>query len=1027
MPIKVGELYQSLELDDSDFQKGMAEAESSSGGLANILKTGVVGATATAGAALAGMAVKGTQSMKELDDATNDFAVATGATEEEMESFQNTVQDLHKVNTDSYEELGDAVTAMHQRHGDAVEGMEQDFLDYGKVTGQDTADAVEQLHGVQQAWGQDLDDQTEVMDTFTAVAQDTGIGVEDLQKNMAELAPVAEAIGMDFDETTAMLGQFEKMGVDSATATRGLRNAMTRLEDPTDDQAEALEGLGITLRDADGNMTSTEDRLEQLMGKLNEGELSSEEMSDALDILGRRAGTDMVRALEDGEMGMEEMMETIQDSEGTVEDASETFDKSLGERWTLIQRQYLYPFMEVIGEQLIGAIESTLDFLEEWGPKVAEVFETVTGVVQNIFADDGEISGFLDEFADKFEGIAEAVTDIVVALVDIFEDFWDIFGDDIVSMIKTNLDTIRSVVENVFGIIEGVLETVAGLLTGDFERAVNGLSQIWENSLDTVETIVTNTRDNLVTIFGDLPETVLGIFEDMWDNIVGFVSDLPGRMIDFGKDMVQGLADGIVNNENIVRDTLKDLAGDGVIGTVAETLGIFSPSREMMAIGEYVNEGLAQGIRDAQELPENAVRETSQVVLGETENFAEEVKKEYSSLWQSVKEYTDEIKSTVIDKAHEITMTISENIVDGLKSIISDVISESEELQTVVDWLGEMYEQFISELLEAGRPLVEFIMENLLPIFEELFGFLADNIMPIFENLFGIIEEHVMPVFQSLFELLTDIILPIFERLFEAILPVIEIILDGVMPIIDTVIEVFGSLLEAIYPVIETIIQLLKPALDILFSVITPVIELIGDVLNPALELFGNAIKTVANAMIGIIRGVISALNVIPGVSISKPDYIGDNEGEESETEVPEDRETLVDGIEGPKGFAQSQTSREGQESNPFLEMLEKMHEEFKYFSEKLFEKFTEFSKMLFDNMELAQDFLGDLLIDISRDIKLQTEEITKSLTDNAIMLKEQLVQNEKRLVEIKERINDIEVNVNVSGGSREMARGARI
>lgn len=700
MALKVGELYQTLEVDDSGYQQSMAEAEQTGIGLADVLKVGVAGAAAGVGAALAGAAAQGARNIKQLDDATNDFAVATGATEEEMESFRDTVQDLHKVNTDSYEELGEAVTAMRQRHGEASEGMEQDFLDYAKVTGQDTAQAVESLHGVQEAWRLETEDSTEVMDKFKAISQETGIDVQDLEQTMGELAPVAEAVGMDFDETAALLGHFEARGVDASTATRGLRNAMTRLEDPTESQAESLEKLGVEVRETEEGFEVAEGGMEDLMERLNEGELSSEEMSAAMDILGRRAGVDMVRAMEDGEAGVEEMMAVIEDSEGTVESASDQYDKSLGERWTLIQRKYLHPFMETIGEVLIGVLEDLLGFAEEWGPKVAGVFETISAVVGRIFGSDGEAAEQTNEFREALSGIFGAVRDIVGGLIDRFQDFWDLFGEDIVDNVLYTLEQLKVVASTVFGVIEGALDTLAGIITGDFSRAIEGLEQIWSSVWGGMRDLLENAWEHLFRDpMNKLWDRVVGVFdprrmveavsETMMALVDRLLKDMPQRLADGAREMMDSFIGGLA-------DAVEDIRLIG--GTLADSLRGFisgeSPPREGALSdidkgGERLMAAYAGGLRAGAE----------RYVLPAARNLADEMRSSYGEMEEDTKEHherQEEEKKEYYSWLEERTEGVGQTLESAFSTAFHQILSGT---KSFGDAMRSMFSNLIDNLI----------------------------------------------------------------------------------------------------------------------------------------------------------------------------------------------------------------------------------------------------------------------------------------------------------------------------------------
>ena len=79
--------------------------------------------------------------------------------------------------------------------------------------------------------------------------------------------------------------------------------------------------------------------------------------------------------------------------------------------------------------------------------------------------------------------------------------------------------------------------------------------------------------------------------------------------------MAAGLASGISAGNSLAVDAAVNMA-KSALAAAKEELGIHSPSRAFMAIGRYIGEGLANGIRD------NAYR-----AVDETEASAAKVKK----------------------------------------------------------------------------------------------------------------------------------------------------------------------------------------------------------------------------------------------------------------------------------------------------------------------------------------------------------------------------------------------------------------
>ena len=78
-----------------------------------------------------------------------------------------------------------------------------------------------------------------------------------------------------------------------------------------------------------------------------------------------------------------------------------------------------------------------------------------------------------------------------------------------------------------------------------------------------------------------------------------------------GDDAVQGLVNGLTDGQGLPAEAAGQMGAD-LLDKVRATLGIASPSTEMIAIGAFLNEGLAQGISESTGAPEGAMLQVGQ-------------------------------------------------------------------------------------------------------------------------------------------------------------------------------------------------------------------------------------------------------------------------------------------------------------------------------------------------------------------------------------------------------------------------------
>ena len=172
-------------------------------------------------------------------------------------------------------------------------------------------------------------------------------------------------------------------------------------------------------------------------------------------------------------------------------------------------------------------------------------------------------------------------------------------------------------------LIVAIAALVAGLVY--FFTQTEAGKKAWENFSkflgDTWNNIVGFVKKGIAFILDIFTKFhPLGILIKNWDGIMKFFAGMPAKFISFGKNMIDGLLNGLKSGIKAVTDFVMSV-GNSIMGGIKKIFGIKSPSREMKKLGEMINAGLAVGLEDVTKIDKAVLGVSDSLSFDATANY----------------------------------------------------------------------------------------------------------------------------------------------------------------------------------------------------------------------------------------------------------------------------------------------------------------------------------------------------------------------------------------------------------------------
>lgn len=691
-----------IEGDDSDLKSKL----NGIGGIASGAATAAATAIAGISAALAGAAAHAVKVGAEFEASMSNVAAISGATGTELERLTEKAKEMGAKTKFSASQSAEAFTYMAMagwETEDMLSGIEG-IMDLAAASGEGLAATSDIVTDALTAFGLTAGDSAHFADVLATASNSANTNVAMLGESFKYVAPVAGALGYSAEDTAVALGLMANSGIKASQAGTALRTALTNMAKPTDDMAWAMNALGVSLTDGEGDMHSLMEVMDQLRAGFQGGAITQEEYN--------KKYAELMGLYESGAIKEKDLAKQLHALEIQLNGTTEA------------QRAELAAMLA--GKEGMSGLLAIVNAGEEDYQKLADAIYSADGAAKEM----AEIQ--LDNLAGQL--------DILKSAVEGFEiEFFQSVGNPITETVTAAADAVSHLTETFKS--EGLgaaIEELGGMAASALTALAASAPAFIETAAGLIQSFLDGIRENLLQIAAAAVDIVGGLAS----GIVEILPELAGT----GMEIISSLASGIA-------DALPELipSAMGAVLQIAETLTDPDSLGSIVDSAAEIVSSLASGIADAlPELIPAAVEAVLQIAEALTDPDS------LGSMIDSALELIAALAEGLVDslpKLAERVPKIIENIVETI----------SDNLPKIVTTAGKIILTLAKGLIAAIPDLVS-VVPDLVKSIVNAFSNLGSNFADIGKNIVSGIANGIRSGAAAAINAITDLASSVVDK-----------------------------------------------------------------------------------------------------------------------------------------------------------------------------------------------------------------------------------------------------------------------
>lgn len=225
-------------------------------------------------AGITAIGAAGGRAFIDFDSIITGAAAKAGATAEEMEMMRQKASQFGADFPISATQAAEGMDRLAAAGYDAnqVVGVMPSVITAAVASGEDLATTSDVVSNALNIWnlkqGDIAQNAMRVADVVQMAANKSSLGMADFGLAMQYAGAPAATLNVSIEQLATAMAIMKNNGIEASTIGTSLRSVFSRLSEPPKPAAEAIEALGLQVKDASGNFLGLQPIVEQLRGKI---------------------------------------------------------------------------------------------------------------------------------------------------------------------------------------------------------------------------------------------------------------------------------------------------------------------------------------------------------------------------------------------------------------------------------------------------------------------------------------------------------------------------------------------------------------------------------------------------------------------------------------------------------------------------------------------------------------------------------------------------------------------------------------